>query len=630
MRWRNRTTLSLTTALSFVASGSVGGGSLPTVHFARFGAKTLAGAGEWKPVDGSGNPIDLISYDGLKPGSPALGAYVPSLLNGGLRFTGGGAGAPANCILLCTMTGGIQIEVTIGALVAGMYSVGTIGQADLAYENSVLGNVIELRAGHHNPTATRQIIGRGSSPAGTWTGTPGVLSDGNWVVLTREPGKIVKIGAVELAGNGASHPRYLRVHDLEFLSPLTADSNGFGPGGANGQINLIGGTHFAVTNCTFGHGLLADGATTGMFRSINSSSGALWIEGNQGTSSHFGFVGDCAASVIRRNVFKRVVNDTFQVTKCNNLLFEGNVSTDKLYGRTDRTITAISTGATTTFTVGTTSGVTVNDGAVLTGISGALGTFLNNRMGKVSAITGTTITLLLDSTGQPAWDGAGGIIETANALHGDHFQLHDDAGADNLQNSVTMRGNMFIRGNPPGYWPGGQGIFGGATPVNRTRDGWLIEGNIYEDTLVHGIVVSNLTNATVRSNTVLRQIGMDGGVGAVLPWISLGGTLAATNTLVDNIACDYGTNTSVTTNINNQTITIVSDDAVPAHATTIANYQASFANPPLVPGSPNDMASAISMLATRTDAGGAYAGFPVMPGATPYMNYTTLTYTNPR
>jgi hypothetical protein len=147
------------------------------------------------------------------------------------------------------------------------------------------------------------------------------------------------------------------------------------------------------------------------------------------------------------------------------------------------------------------------------------------------------------------------------------------------------------------------------------------------DAMVQGISVSNLVDSTVRSNTVIRQIGMDGANGNAVPMISLGGTLQSNNILVDNLANTYGSVGSAVTNINNQTIALVSDDAVPAHATTIANYQAALVNPPLVPGGTIDP---VADLATRTDAGGAFAGFPIFPGATPYYNFATHVYTNPR
>lgn len=602
--------------------GAGGAAAIAANQTARFGALTRAAAGGWKPLDSNGDAVTLTSYVSLVSGS--LGSYIPSISNGNLIFSSGGIGAPAGAVLRVGYAGG-TVDVTIGALVAGLYSVASLGEADLAYENSSLGNRIELRTGHHNPTGARVNIARGQSPAGTWTGTA-ALSDGNWVVLTREPGCKVKVGAMEIAGNGLGHPRYLRVDDLEFLSPLVADTDGFGPGAANGQVYLNGGSHAAVTNCAYGHGVVATGTTIGMFRAINSLTTDIWVEGNDVDGAQHGFMGYATRSVLKGNTFRRIKGDAYQISRCTDMILQGNISTDKLYGHTPRTITAIALGATTTFTVGTSLGTTVNDGAVLEGIGGALGAYLNGKMGKVQSITATTIVLQINTTGQPAWDGLSGEIQTANANHGDHCQFADDAGADNLQDRVTIRGNRFTRGDVPGHWPGGQGIFGGAS-VARTRSGWMIEGNIYCDAMVQAINVSNLVNSTVRSNTAVRQIGMDGANGNALPMISLGGTLPAGNTLVDNIANAYGSRASATTDLNNAQIVLVSDDAVPANPTTIANYQAALANPPIVPGG---VVNPITDLATRTDTGGAYAGFPIFPGATPYYNYATHTYANPR
>lgn len=604
------------------AWGQTGPATIAAAQTARFGALTRAAAGGWKPLDSNGDAVPLTGYVGLQGG--ALGAYVPSISNGNLIFSSGGAGAPAGAVLRVAYAGG-TVDVTIGALVAGLYSVASLPEADTAYENSSLTNRIELRTGHHNPTAARVIIARGQSPAGVWTGTS-LLSDGNWVVLTREPGCKVMIGAVEIGGNGLSHPRYLRLDNLKFLSPMTADSNGFGAGSSNGQCNLFGGSHVAVTNCDFGHGQVLVGTSKGAFRAINSSCSDVWIEGNTVDGAMHGIIGDFHRGQVKSNTFLRVLGDSMQIKFCNDLLLQGNVSDKKLYAHTDRQITAIANGASTVLTVATTSGVTAQDGCVITGVSGALGAFLNNRMWKISSITATTITLQADTSAQPVWDGVAGIVETADPNHGDHCQFHSDPGANNMQDRVTIRGNRFSRGNVGGYWPGGQAIFGGAF-VARTRTGWLIEGNIYADTMVQAINVSNLVGSTIRSNTMGRIIGMDGANGTALPTITVAGTVAANNTVLDNLACGYALGPSVVSQANNATVALVNDDAIPAHPTSIANYQATFVNPPTVPNIDFDM---VADFATRMDAGGAFAGFPIFPGATPYYNHTTHVYSNPR
>jgi hypothetical protein len=589
---------------------------------ARFGAKTIAGAGAFRPTDSDGNVYDLTGYSSLVSGS--LGSYSPSISGGGLRFTGGGAGAPAGAVLRCAHANG-TIDITIGSLIANTYSVSTLTEAGAAYVASALGNTIELRAGDHNSAIARVILGTSAVPSGTWTGTS-ALSDGNWVTLTRDPGATVTIGAVEVGAGGTANSRYLRFDDLDFVTPPNADSNGLLPSLVNGQLtwNTSCG-YMAVTNCRFNSTVAVSGLTSGVPRgmTIGNQANHLWIEGNEFIGCRHGILGGLTDSVVRNNLFRLTLSDCMQINRCNNLILEDNVSTDKCYGYTVLTITAISRGANTVVTFASTSAISVNEPCIFDGLSGALGGQLNGVSIVCASKTATTATFALDTSAMPDWDGVSGTMHALALLHGDHLQFADDPGADNLQDNVTIRGNRFTRGNPGQKYGGSQGLICGGT--SRTRSNWLVEGNIMCDGLVNGMIITNPINCTIRSNTVIRQIGWRGGQGGAIATITTTGSSASGNTVVDNIANAY-TLSGVTTNDNNATLTLVENAAVPANATDVATYQSAFEDPNVAPDISYD---AVAAFATRTDGGSVFPG-PIYPGATPYFDYTTLVYTNPR
>lgn len=591
---------------------------------ARFGAKTIAGAGAFRPTDSNGVAYDLTSYDSLVSGS--LGSYVPSILNGGLRFTGGGAGAPAGAVLRCSHANG-QVDITIGSLIANTYSVATLTEADAAYEGSVLGDRIELRAGSHNTTPSRVIIARNASPSGTWTGTS-ILSDGNWVVLTRDPGAAVTIGAIEVAGGGGSHPRYLRLDDLDFVSPFVADGNGLMPGGVGGQCQLnSAGSHVAVTNCRFRHASAVNGLSTGVARAINlpgAGGSSYWIEGNTVNGARHGIIGCLTDSVVRSNEFRFVLSDVMQIGPCNNAVIEDNYSTDKCYGYTVLQITGITRGAVNTVvTFASTAAITTGEPCVFDGVSGALGDFLNGKSFPCASKTATTATFALNTSSQPDWDGIAGTMHALSQFHGDHMQFSDDPGGDNLQDNVTIRGNRMARGNPGQKYGSSQGIFMGVG--TRTRSNWLVEGNIYNDCAYHAITLYNPVNCVIRSNTVARQLGFRSGEGGTFPSINCLGPSSSSNTMLDNIS-NYYNKTGVTTDTNNAELPLTDNAAVPANASDVAMYQGAFQNPSVAI---NETFDPIIAFATRTDAGSAYPG-PIYPGATPYFDFETLVYSDPR
>jgi hypothetical protein len=453
--------------------------------------------------------------------------------------------------------------------------------------------------------------------------------------LTKDADATVTVGAVEVAGLGNPHPRYLRIHDLDFISPFNADGNGLGIGvsiNTSAQIYFNGGSHTAVTNCRLRHTDVVVGTTIGAFRAITLGTGgptavdeARWIEGNSIDGARHGIFGTCRSSIIRKNTIRRVLSDAMQISHCTGLIIEGNRISEKIYGYTPLTPTAVALGATTVFTVADSSSATVGEPAAFTGFGGGFGSSINGQMASISAKTGTTITVNINSTGYPAWDGLGGELQAAATLHGDMIQFNENLGAIPTQDNVKIRGNIMSRGETPGsVLPDGQGIFGGSTGTTSDRSNWLIEGNIYVGTFVNGIRVSKTINATVRSNTIIRILGIDASQGGSNPAIFVGNTSSAI--LLDNISNAYFKDGTMISDIGNATVSLTTSDAFPATSESIAEYVAAFTSPVTIP---NTSFEPEVSFATRVDGGSVFPG-PIYPGATPYFNFNTLVYTDPR
>ena len=164
-------------ALLSGAAGQGSGASVPN-QTATFGTLTIAGAGTFKPIGSDGIPVTLTTYNSLVSGS--LGAYAPSILSGGVRFTGA-AGAPAGAVLRCSHAGG-TVDITI-ATVANTYSAATEGEITgaLSAIGSAGAKTILVRRGSYTRTsiwaefvnfAAEMIIkGEGTAVSGVGTTT---------------------------------------------------------------------------------------------------------------------------------------------------------------------------------------------------------------------------------------------------------------------------------------------------------------------------------------------------------------------------------------------------------------------------------------------------------------------------
>lgn len=613
------------------------GAGVVAEQIAYFGALTVAGAGVYRPLDASGNPVDLTGSAVYVSGT--LGPYSANVsasgLGTGLTFSGA-AGAPNGCIFTVTLAAGGTVNVKI-VTIPDVFHVGSIGQANAAVSAAgfTLGVHVRFRAGWHNPTALAGNVNRTSITPGTWTGTLDIRQ-GNWVVFTRDPANVTEIGSLLLGQGGNPHRRYWRAHDLAFKSPLTANSNGGGGNGA--QLGLESGgnsaPYYAVTDCTFDHTALVTGATyssagngnIGPYTSISINGGPYWIERNRINGSFVGINantgnGTSLFSYIRRNVLKRSQIDCMLLGTANDLHLEGNVCTDKIWPHFIRTPSAISTGATTTFTVSSTEEMAVDTIVVLRGFTGDFAQF-NGRTENPISWTGTTITLPINTTGLT--NGLTGLVTYSGQNHGDYIQFTEASGQQ--QNRVRIRGNRLSRGFADGHWyPDGQGFFGGFTSGQPQRDGWIIEGNVVETSLQRGISIWGLVNSVARANTVVRPLGLDGSTttSQVAQIIIDGG---ANNIYRDNLANAFDYGTSAAENTNSVPITLTAPtSAIPALAGNVSLYESHFDNPPTVPDETYDAEVAYAI----KTVGGAQ-GTPAFFAGALNFDFVNLVYANPR
>lgn len=609
---------------------------------APWGAKTVSGGGIFQPINSLGQPVDLTASPAPVLLSGSRGAYTEAIASTGtpsvtgLRFTGP-AGAPEGSVWRCALAAGGTVDITIDTLEPNCFHVQTLQQASTAYGLAVLGDKIKMRAGDKNLTPTAPVtISRGNSPSGTWTGGSD-LTAGNWVTLTRDAGTTVRIGAVEIGGfNG--YARYLRVDDLEFWSPLTANQNGGISSVTSAQLSLYSNfsstATMAVTNCRFSHQSPVTGVTiaysginTGPLVAISCTGGPFWIENNVINGCHTGISANSynstgAPPIIRRNSIRRAQIDVMLIGQCTDLLLEGNLVTDKLWPHTPYTVTSVTIGNPTVFTVATTTEAYTGDIVVLTGFTGEFAA-LNGRAEILSAKTATTLTMNVNTTGL-TWDGLGGVVRCPTQNHGDYIQFSENNGATANQINVQIRGNVLTRGQADGHWmPDGQGFFGGMGGTTADRTGWLIEGNLIECTLQRGISIGKLINSTVRSNTIVRPMGLDGGSGGSSPAIIIEG--GANNIYRDNLANGYNFGSSALEDLGNVTLSITNSENIPAFAANLTAYAGHFMAAPTEPDTVYDGWAAY---ATK-QSGGSLSG-PIFPGATPYFDRETLAYTNPR
>lgn len=597
---------------------------------APWGAKTLSGGGLFRPLNSLGQPVDLAAAPAPSLQSGSAGAYTATIATTGtpsvtgLGFTGA-AGAPAGSVWRCALAAGGTVDITIGSLEANTYHVQTIQQASTAYGSAVLGDKIRFRAGEKNLAMGLVAINRGTAPSGTWTGGSD-LALGNWVVLTRDVGHPVTIGAIYVNGNAA---KYLRMDDLDFLAPFTGNGGG-GNASISSTIDWDGGvfssSYYAVTNCRSRHTRAVVGTDLGngtspytFIRSVYG--GPCWFEGNVIAGGIYGIQfnnnGATTGTKVRRNILRRCQEDAIQIGACEGGIFEGNLITDKIWQHRALAVTAITPGNPTVLTVADTTGVLTggSEFLVLTGFTGDWAQH-NGKSPLVASKTGTTITITFNSTGL-VWDGLGGIARCPTLAHGDFWQFQDSVD----QNNIQFRGNVNTRGYCDGHFmPDGQGLFANGASA---RNNWTIEGNIFEITLVRALSISNLNNSMVRSNTGMRPLGLAGGGASNVSLIQDGGGTG--NTYRDNLFPSYSLGSTAIENTNSVVVSLISTASVPANATDVSTAESHFDNPATVPDETYDGRTAY---ATKL-VGGAQAG-PIFAGATPYFDFDTLVYSNPR
>lgn len=617
-----------------------GVGVMPQVAY--YGAKTVQNGGCFRPLDHTGQPVNLTSSPApVLVSGAAIAPYVATITTTGpgtgLTFNSGGAGAPAGRVFTVALAAGGTVDLEIQTI-ANMFHTASLQQSATAFQNGscALGDQIRIRAGDHNfALAAGTNINRTSNTPGTWTGT-GDIRLGNWLTFTRDPAHPTRIGAVQIGQGGNNYQRYFRVHNLEFYTPMTANIFG-GSTNASAQLDFTGlsssQAFFAATYCTFSHTETVTGrniasagnGNVGPHTAIRFQGGPYWCEGNRINGCFVGInAGTYDAtqnSYLLNNEIRRAQIDGILHGTANNLIARNNLITDKVWPHFARVPTAVATGATTTFTVPNTTDIVSNELVTLLGFTGDFAQF-NGRTETLSSFTGTTITVPINSTGL-TWSGGGEVCYTAEN-HGDMWQFTESSGQQ--QNNVILEGNVLTRGFADGHWfPDGQGFFAGTTAGQPNRDNWTIRANIIEISLLRGISIYGLINSTVASNTVVRVLGLDGSstTNQVAQIIIEGGS---NNIYRDNLANIFDLAASAAENTNNIAITLSNPtSAIPALAGNVTLYESHFDNPPTVPDETYDGWVAY---ATR-QSGGAQAG-PIFAGATPYYNRATGVYSDPR
>jgi hypothetical protein len=191
---------------------------------------------------------------------------------------------------------------------------------------------------------------------------------------------------------------------------------------------------------------------------------------------------------------------------------------------------------------------------------------------------------------------------------------------------ITIRNNRLTRGDTQGEFTNdGGGIFAGNSGTTADRTGWIIEGNIVETVLAQGISISNQHSSLVRSNVAVRGIGVDGSTttNQVANIIINNGS---NNIGRDNLSNAFTWNGTIE-NTNNVAIVLSTPtSAVPALPANVTLYESHFDNPTTVA---DEVAVATVAYATKV-VGGAQGSPPVFAGATPYTDYASNVYSNPR
>lgn len=598
----------------------------PTVEnqTAEFGDGTNA---RFQPINTADEPQTLTGTPTLLSGDDT--GFTAQISDGGLWF-GSGTGAPDGTVYRCTLTEGGTVDITV-SVTANCSTFSTLFGAgadtlETAYDDAPLGSILALRAGGYNTSMVRENISRNTDLSAGWTGGSTALSirDGNWTVMRPCAGEeaSVVIGGIEINDN--TNNNYLRLENLTFEAPYTSGT----PGNISAIVRLFNGPYVAVTNCTIRHVTPATVFDVDCYTGILASNdGHNWIENNTLDSCFKAISGDYSDSYVAKNVVTRCLVDSYFIGDCSNTYFLGNGSLDKLYGYYAPTpIVSITTGSSTVIEVADTFGLNNNEIVRITGVGGEVGAVIDEVTLSVTAVTATTVTVPLDTSGR-SWSVAdGGDLQIGLNVHGDHWQFAPN-GVDGTQDSVVFMYNYGGRRNPGHtYGPDGQcvhmGLSGGTSPVRRD---WIFGCNVFDSVGTNGWNLQNALRGFFFNNAIVPHLG-----GFVSTNRIVIDGLCADITFVDNLAYDYVINGSATFVLqdNNADLATFSDPtAQPFNSGDLAILTAALESPPTAMNQTYDPRTAYLTKAI----GGTFSASDPLPGIVAgVIDFANQTFTDPR
>ena len=368
-----------------------------------------------------------------------------------------------------------------GAITTGAGLKADLEDAALAY-----GDIIAVKAG----TYAAVTVARTTPPTGTFTGS-------NHVRIVPFPGDAPVLNQFRLndtSGTGANN-RGLSFEGLIF------DTN---VAGANSAALKIDGSSYAikVTDSTFAPQTGTWGPTdaanlvTAIGMSVPGPHNAFEATGNTIRGAKYGMylIGD--DMIIRGNDISKCTDDCrYHTGKSARLIDEGNYHHSPMPTYSVHTITAVTEGATTVFTVSGGGEFNVNDSIRLQSRTAGELASIDDFPYAVSAGGTGTFTIAVDTTSDVAWT-AGGVIWQKTS-HQDSRQFDNIATGDG--DDMVIRGNRTFRGDAEDGWQGMQGDFASAS---GTFDNLLYEGNEVATDLVQGVNFGATTNSTFQYSII--------------------------------------------------------------------------------------------------------------------------------
>ncbi len=497
----------------FVASASLA----DTLRL-EFGALTRAGFG-------------AVEVGNIETLPPELSAHW-AIQNGKITPSEAGDSADlAEGLYAGRLADGRQVEISV---VPASYSVASMDELKRGIFNPNLkyGERILLRGGNYTVKSVKDgQTGRKAPPVGD------PVKDGPVIVEPHDGAKPV-IQHLRIGGN-VSHFAF---RGLTFRTRLV-------PGGENlGSVQIIAplpGLRFEGN--TFSYGKKVDGTEGDIVMGIYSPGpirvDRLRVVGNlfDGVVSAMGpFTGD--GILIDRNTIRRAGGDDILINKGRGISITNNLMTDRVFIATPYRIMSMQSDGAGGTLIETDralpSGRALEN--VLISREARIDPIARNRafhylrdFNRDTDVRGNTIRIRsLDYRRlKGGYQGGGRLLATG--VHGDAIQIFPTKYKDGDLDGMTITGNVILLGDGSvGFNSRQGGIWVDSGTAKKKKRDWTIIGNLIEHSGRNGIVVRNLINARVWSNTVVRRVGFPNVAGISQTFIVVGGS----GSFHDNVA----------------------------------------------------------------------------------------------